>query len=95
MSSAEAHLMLKSKVSVLSYIGDVKIFDADGKLINSSGAWPLPAVSIAERAYFKTFKSRPAIDGHPHRTGPQLFHRQLDYGDRPQAERTETGFFSA
>ena len=36
MSSHDAHLILKSKVSVLSYIGDVGIFDADGKLINSS-----------------------------------------------------------
>ena len=59
MSSPEAHLMLQAKVGVLSYIGDVQIFDSDGKLINSSGAWPLPAVSIAERAYFKTFKSNP------------------------------------
>ena len=53
--------MLKSKVSVLSYIGDVGIFDADGKLINSSGTWPLPAVNIADRAYFKTFQVGPAI----------------------------------
>ena len=59
MSSPEAHLMLQAKVSVLSYVGDVQIFDSDGKLINSSGAWPLPAVSIAERDYFKTFKSNP------------------------------------
>ena len=59
MSTPEAHLMLKSKVSVLSYIGDVNIFDAKGTLINSSGVWPLPAISIADRAYFKTFKSNP------------------------------------
>ena len=57
MSSHDAHLVLKSKVSVLSYIGDVGIFDADGKLINSSGTWPLPAVSIADRVYFRNFKS--------------------------------------
>jgi hypothetical protein len=37
MSTSDAHLMLKSKVSVLSYTGDVYIFDTDGKLINSSG----------------------------------------------------------
>ena len=57
MSTYDAHLMLKSKVSVLSYIGDVGIFDSDGKLINSSGTWPLPAISIADRAYFQTFKA--------------------------------------
>ena len=61
MSSHDAHLILKSKVNVLSYIGDVGIFDADGKLINSSATWPLPAISIADRAYFKNFKSDAAL----------------------------------
>jgi len=57
MSAPEAHLMLRS--NVLSYIGDVQIFDSDGKLINSSGAGSLPAINISERAYFKAFKSDP------------------------------------
>ncbi len=57
MSTHDAHLMLKSKVSVLPYISDVGIFDSDGKFINSSGTWPLPTISIADRAYFKTLKS--------------------------------------
>ncbi|HZE52959.1 MAG TPA: EAL domain-containing protein [Bradyrhizobium sp.] len=63
MSSPDAHLMLKSKTSASSYIGDVNIFDSDGKLINSSGGGPLPAGSIADRAYFKAFKSNPALTG--------------------------------
>jgi diguanylate cyclase (GGDEF)-like protein/PAS domain S-box-containing protein len=57
MSSYDAHLLLKSKVNVLSYVGDVGIFDADGKLINSSGTWPLPSISIAERTFFRNLKS--------------------------------------
>ena len=59
MSAPDAHLMLKSKVSVLSYIGDILIFDADGNLVNSSGSWPLPSFNVAERGYFKAFKSSP------------------------------------
>jgi diguanylate cyclase (GGDEF)-like protein/PAS domain S-box-containing protein len=59
ISTPDAHLMLKSKASFLSYTGDVNIFDSDGKLINSSADGPLPAISIADRAYFKTFKSSP------------------------------------
>lgn len=59
MSSLDAHLMLKSKVSILSYISDVNIFDSEGQLINSSGAWPVPDINIADRAYFKTFKFDP------------------------------------
>ena len=33
------------------------IYDSDGALINSSGAWPLPAVNVSERDYFKTLKA--------------------------------------
>ena len=60
MSGAEAHEMLKSKVSALSYMGDVTIFDADGDVINSSGDGPLPNVNVSGRDYFKEFKSDPA-----------------------------------
>ncbi len=59
MSTWDAHLLLKSKASALSYIGDVNIFDTNGKLINSSGEWPLPDLDIAERDYFKSLKSDP------------------------------------
>jgi PAS domain-containing protein len=59
MATFDAHLMLKSRVSVLSYVGDVNIFDADGQLINSSGGWPVSDINIADRDYFKTFKSDP------------------------------------
>jgi diguanylate cyclase (GGDEF)-like protein/PAS domain S-box-containing protein len=59
MSSVEAHKMLKSAVSVLSYVGDVMVFDADGQLINSSGGWPMPAVNVADRGYFQIFKNNP------------------------------------
>ena len=49
----------KSKMNALSYVGGVNVFDADGVLINSSAAWPVPAVSVADRPYFKTFKNDP------------------------------------
>ena len=51
--------MLKTKIAALSYVGAVNLFDAEGALINSSTAWPVPAVNVADRAYFKTFKSDP------------------------------------
>ena len=57
MSGAEAHEMLRSRVSVLSYIGEVTVFDSEGQMINSSAAWPVPSVNIADREYFKAFKS--------------------------------------
>jgi diguanylate cyclase (GGDEF)-like protein/PAS domain S-box-containing protein len=59
MSGHDIHLMLKSKIDALSYVGGVNIFDAEGNLINASGAWPAPTVNSADRAFFRTFKSGP------------------------------------
>jgi len=59
MSGRDVHLMLKAKLSALSYVGAVTVFDSNGKLINASGAWPVPDVSVADRAYFKVFISGP------------------------------------
>src|ERR1700685_4338627 len=50
MSGPDIHLMLSSKLSAMSYVGGVNVFDADGMLINSSSAWPVPSVSVADRS---------------------------------------------
>ena len=59
LSGPDAHRMLKSKVSVLSYLDDVNIYDYEGKLINSSGSWPPPSINISGRGYFNIFKANP------------------------------------
>jgi diguanylate cyclase (GGDEF)-like protein len=59
MSGQDIHLTLKSKIDAMSYVGGINVFDADGVLINSSSIWPVPSVSIADRPYFRTFKSDP------------------------------------
>jgi diguanylate cyclase (GGDEF)-like protein len=59
MSSPDMHLMLKTKITALSYVGAVNLFDSDGTLINSSNVWPVPAINLADRAWFKTFKTDP------------------------------------
>jgi diguanylate cyclase (GGDEF)-like protein/PAS domain S-box-containing protein len=51
--------LLRSKVSKLSYIGDVDIFDVDGRLINSSSEGALPEIDISDRTYFSTLRSGP------------------------------------
>src|SRR5262245_48557560 len=56
MSSEAIHRMLKSKMSALSYVGGVNLFDYEGRLINTSAAWPTPPVNVADRYYFHTFK---------------------------------------
>jgi diguanylate cyclase (GGDEF)-like protein/PAS domain S-box-containing protein len=59
MSSPKAHEILSSKVGVVSYLGDISIFDLNGDMITWSKPLPAPAINISARAYFKTFKSDP------------------------------------
>ncbi len=59
MSTPESHRLLQSKISVLSFIGHVTVFDSDGKLINWSGSGSRPDINVSSRLYFKTFKSDP------------------------------------
>jgi hypothetical protein len=57
MSGEEIHEILKYKG--LTYLGDVSLFDSEGNIVNWSRPHPMPALSISERTYFKTFKSDP------------------------------------
>src|SRR6186713_2934415 len=57
MSGPAANQMLRGKISAVSYLGDIVIYDAEGDIINWSRAQPLPTLNISSRAYFQTFKS--------------------------------------
>jgi diguanylate cyclase (GGDEF)-like protein len=59
MSGEDVHLMLKARLSALSYVGGVNLFDSDGRLVNASSVWPVPNVTVADRTYFKIFTSGP------------------------------------
>ena len=59
MSTAEMHLLLKAKVSGPSEMAGINIYDAEGTLINSSEVSVVPAVNIADRAYFRALRSGP------------------------------------
>ncbi|SFU33854.1 bifunctional diguanylate cyclase/phosphodiesterase [Bradyrhizobium arachidis] len=59
MTGPAANQMLRSKISSVSYLGDIAIYDADGELINWSRSQPLPKINVSSRAYFQTFKSDP------------------------------------
>jgi diguanylate cyclase (GGDEF)-like protein/PAS domain S-box-containing protein len=59
MSGPATNQMLRGKISSVSYLGDIAIYDADGNLINWSRAQPLPKINVSTRAYFQTFKTNP------------------------------------
>jgi diguanylate cyclase (GGDEF)-like protein len=56
-ASLQWHEVLRTKMGAYSDIAGINVFDADGTLINSSDLWPVPDIKIADRSYFRTFKS--------------------------------------
>jgi diguanylate cyclase (GGDEF)-like protein len=55
------HLMLKDKISGFPHIGAVMLVGADGKLINSSQAWPTPSLNFTGQDYFEALKASPRL----------------------------------
>ncbi|MBH5401551.1 EAL domain-containing protein [Bradyrhizobium sp. CNPSo 4010] len=62
ISGLATNQMLRSKISSVSYLGDIAIYDADGELINWSRTQPPPKINVSSRAYFQTFKSDPTAE---------------------------------
>jgi diguanylate cyclase (GGDEF)-like protein len=61
-SGEDAHAVLQTFLSGASDTAAVNVYDADGQLINSSLAWPVPAVNIADRGYFGELKAGASPD---------------------------------
>ncbi len=55
MSSVDFHTHLQAVADSVSDVAGIRVFDADGHMINSSQSWPVPALNIADRSYFKDF----------------------------------------
>jgi diguanylate cyclase (GGDEF)-like protein len=57
MSTPEVHETLKTKVNGSSDVAGVNVFSSDGVLINSSEAWPVRTINIADRKYFRDLRA--------------------------------------
>ena len=62
------HLMLKDKIGGFPHIGAVMLIGADGRLINSSQAWPTPPLNFAGQDYFEALKASPRLELDARRT---------------------------
>ena len=57
LATLEWHEILRTKVGANSDVAGINVFDVNGTLINSSEVWPVPDVKIADRGFFRSFKS--------------------------------------
>ena len=54
-------MKLRDKAAGMPYVGSLTLFNAEGRLINFSRQWPIPAVDAIDREYFKAFQSNPDL----------------------------------
>jgi PAS domain S-box-containing protein len=57
MSGVETHLMLKDMISGVPQLDALLIVNSSGRLVGSSGFWPVPDISETDREYFKALTS--------------------------------------
>ncbi len=62
MATLAVHERLRSKVDGWADVAGSNVFDSKGVLINSSRIWPVPEISIADRAYFLRLATEPALE---------------------------------
>ena len=58
-SSEGFHRLLREKLSESIDFAGVNVFDSDGQFLNSSERWPVPALNLSDREFFKIFKGDP------------------------------------
>ena len=56
------HEALKTRIAALPQANAVTVIDRDGSLLNFSRYWPIPAVNIADRDYFRAMATDPTLD---------------------------------
>jgi signal transduction histidine kinase/ActR/RegA family two-component response regulator len=57
LATPAVHELLAGEISDTFDTGDVFLYDSDGQIVNTSQAGPLPNINIADRSYFRAFKT--------------------------------------
>lgn len=61
VATSEMHIWLRTKLEGATNLTGVNVYDESGTLINTSDSFPVPAVDISDRKYFRVLKSAPSI----------------------------------
>ena len=61
MASHEVHLKLRDRAAGMPFVGSLTIFNAQGKVVNFSRQWPVPAIDATDRDFFKAFQNDPNL----------------------------------
>jgi len=62
LAGYDAHLMLKDVITGLPHVESVAFVSANGKVFNTSRAWPNKPIDVSDRDYFKLLTSDPHFE---------------------------------
>lgn len=55
------HLKLRDKAAGMPFVGSLTVVDAQGRMVNFSRQWPVPAIDVSDRDFFKAFLLDPNL----------------------------------
>jgi diguanylate cyclase (GGDEF)-like protein len=61
VASHESHVLLREKLGGLPQLAAITVLNHEGKVINFSRAWPVPALDASDRTYFRILKEDPNL----------------------------------
>jgi signal transduction histidine kinase/DNA-binding NarL/FixJ family response regulator len=60
LTGRSVHDDLRERIRALPQLDALTVIDTEGRLVNFSRAWPIPAVNVADRDYFRALRDDPA-----------------------------------
>src|ERR1039458_5363797 len=62
VSTERFHRQLQDKMTGMPFVNAITMIDAHGNLMNFTRYWPIPAVNVADRDYFRAMQADPALE---------------------------------
>jgi signal transduction histidine kinase len=59
MAGYDVHRFLREKIKDIPQLNALTLVSRDGKVINFSRAWPIPAIDVSQRDYFRALRDDP------------------------------------
>jgi signal transduction histidine kinase/DNA-binding response OmpR family regulator len=58
----DVHIKLRDKAAGMPFVGSLTLFSAQGKVVNFSRQWPVPAIEANDRDFFKALRDDPNLN---------------------------------
>ena len=60
----DVHIKLRDKAAGMPFVGSLTLFNAQGKVVNFSRQWPVPAIDVTDRDFFKALRDDPDLNSY-------------------------------